>query len=104
MERLLSDINVTELKERLDRGEALNILDVREQLEYYTYNVGGKLLPLGALLSGDEDCPFDRSDEIIVVCQRGIRSETACRQLVLAGFGKVRNLAGGLLAYRRISE
>jgi rhodanese-related sulfurtransferase len=104
MERLLSDINVDELKLRLNEGEQLNILDVREVLEYHTYNVGGKLLPLGALLSGTEECPFDKTDEIIVVCQRGIRSETACRQLVQTGFEKVRNLAGGLLAYRRISE
>ncbi|WP_207531632.1 rhodanese-like domain-containing protein [Desertivirga arenae] len=104
MERQLSDIAPAELKERLQQGEDLKLLDVREQLEYFTYNIGGDNLPLGNLLRDIDDLEYSRDEEIVVICQRGIRSETACKQLSLAGFTKVRNLTGGLLAYRRIVE
>jgi len=104
MKRLLPDIDPAELKERLAKGEHLNLLDVREQLEYFTYNIGGQLVPLGNLLNGSEEADYNKDEEIIVICQRGIRSETACKQLTLAGFEKVRNLKGGLIAYRRIND
>ena len=95
------NIQVKELKERLESGESLNLIDVREELEYHTFNIGGENIPLGKLPQQLEDLDFEKSDEIIIICQRGIRSETGQRILQSAGFADVRNLEGGLLSYRK---
>ena len=97
------NIEAAEFLERRSSGEELRILDVRDELEYHTYNIGGFNVPLGKIRE-PEDFDFEAGDEIIVVCQRGIRSRTACRQLESMGFSNVRNLVGGLLALRRLNS
>lgn len=97
------NIEASELNKRLADREDLNILDVREELEFHTFNIGGLSLPLGKLRE-PEDLEFDSEEELIVVCQRGIRSRTACKLLEDMGFKKVRNLVGGLLALRRLER
>ena len=104
MKTQLSDITATELKEKLAKGEEIRLLDVREPIEFHTYNIGGQNLPLGTLSNTLDDLTYNKEEEIIVICQRGIRSETARRILAAAGYSKVYNLTGGLLAYRRITE
>lgn len=103
MEHPLNDISAAELKERITTDK-LQILDVREQLEYFTYNIGGQNLPLGDLPERIKSFGYNKDEEIVVICQRGIRSETARRILAASGFTNVRNLTGGLLAYRKITE
>ncbi len=98
------DITVGELKEKLQNTESLQILDVREELEFHTFNIGGQNIPLGILLREIEELDYTKDEEIIVVCQRGLRSETARRALESQGFTKVKNLTGGLLAWRRLIE
>lgn len=98
-----NDISAEELKEKLSKGTPLHLIDVREQLEYHTFNIGGQNIPLGALPASLEDLDYETDGEIVVICQRGIRSETARRLLVSAGYKNVKNLTGGLLAYRRVS-
>jgi rhodanese-related sulfurtransferase len=98
------NISVTELKERLSSRKELNIIDVREELEFHTFNVGGKNVPLGLLPSSLEEISINKEDELIVICQRGIRSATAQKILEASGFLNVRNLEGGLLAFRKISS
>ncbi len=97
----MANITVKELRERLAQHEPVQILDVREELEFYTFNIGGENIPLGKLTTVLEDLEWNTSEEIIVICQRGIRSETACRILAMAGFSNVRNLIGGLLEWRK---
>lgn len=97
----MANITVKELRERLAQQEAVQILDVREELEFHTFNIGGENIPLGKLPTVLEDLEWNTSEEIIVICQRGIRSETACRILAMAGFSNVRNLLGGLLEWRK---
>lgn len=104
MKHPLNDITASELKEKLSNGNQVTIIDVREKLEYYTYNIGGENLPLGTLSTELEDLNYAKNEEIVVICQRGIRSETARRLLVSSGYTNVRNLTGGLIAYRRITE
>jgi rhodanese-related sulfurtransferase len=104
MKHPLSDISAAELKEKLGKGEDIHLLDVREQLEFHTYNIGGQNLPLGNLSRSLEDLDYNKDDEIVVICQRGLRSETGRRILAAAGYTRVYNLEGGLLAYRRITE
>jgi rhodanese-related sulfurtransferase len=95
------DISATELKEKITQAQPVALLDVREQLEYHTFNIGGENIPLGTLTENLNDLDYNKDDEIVVICQRGIRSETARRLLVSAGYTNVRNLTGGLIAYRR---
>lgn len=95
------NITASELSERLINPESVRIIDVREELEFHTFNIGGENIPLGKLLAGVNDIEFNKEEEIVVVCQRGLRSETARRVLVSHGFGNVKNLSGGLLAWRR---
>lgn len=95
------NITASELSERLTNPGSVRIIDVREELEFHTFNIGGENIPLGKLLAGVNEIEFNKEEEIVVVCQRGLRSETARRLLVSHGFGNVKNLSGGLLAWRR---
>jgi rhodanese-related sulfurtransferase len=95
------DMTVNELKALLDVSRSINMIDVREELEFHTFNIGGKNIPLGKLLAEMDELEYDKNDELIVLCQRGIRSETARRVLMDHGYKNVRNLKGGLLAWRR---
>src|SRR3989440_4976588 len=92
-----SEMQVEELKQRLDRGEDLFVLDVREPHEYQICNLGGHLIPLGDLPSRVNE--LDTSKEIVAHCRSGVRSAKAANFLRQAGFKKVHNLAGGILAW-----
>ncbi len=98
----MNDISAAEFKERNKVPVSFQIIDVREELEYQTFNLGGDNIPLGKLLTEAEDLEYDKEIEIIVICQRGLRSETARRKLTNIGFNKVRNLTGGILAIRKL--
>ena len=98
----MQQITVKELKERLDAGEQLNILDVREPYEYADYNIGGRLVPLGKIQSMQVDELEDWKDqEIIVHCKSGARSQTACMFLETLGFANTKNLEGGMNAWKQ---
>src|SRR5213592_1352396 len=86
-----------ELKARLDRGDDLYILDVREPHEYQICNIKGHLLPLGELPRRVHE--LDSSNEIVAHCRSGKRSAEAVDFLRKAGFRKVLNLKGGILAW-----
>ncbi|MCO4294546.1 rhodanese-like domain-containing protein [Solitalea sp. MAHUQ-68] len=98
------DISAAELKERIDKGESLHIIDVRNQLEFHTFNIGGTNIPLGKLTSTIEDLDFDSEDELILICAHGIRSKTAVQLLEQSGFTNVRNLKGGILSIKRLTN
>lgn len=95
------NITVTDLKDRINRNVPVLLIDVREELEFHTFNIGGENIPLGRLISGTIEFEFNKEQEIIVLCQRGLRSETARRVLVSKGYDNVKNLQGGLLAWRK---
>jgi sulfur-carrier protein adenylyltransferase/sulfurtransferase len=91
------EIQVEELKRRLDSGEDLFVLDVREPHEYQICNINGHLIPLGDLPKRVHE--LDSSREIVAHCRSGVRSAKAVTFLQQAGFKKVHNLAGGILAW-----
>ncbi|MGB8540216.1 MAG: molybdopterin-synthase adenylyltransferase MoeB [Candidatus Acidiferrales bacterium] len=91
------EIAPRELKARLDRGDDLFILDVREPHEYQICNLGGHLIPLGELSRRTNE--LDSSREIVAHCRSGKRSAEAVEFLRNAGFRKVLNLKGGILAW-----
>ena len=100
----MDTITVKEVKTRLEAGEKLNILDVREPDEYADYNIGGKLFPLGKIqaLQVDELKPW-KDQEIIIHCRSGKRSLTACLILESLGFSNTKNLEGGMLDWQEQS-
>lgn len=94
------DITVQELKERLDKGEELNLFDVREPNEYEADNIGATLIPLGELPYRIDELDGLQDEEVIVHCRSGARSARAQQFLEENGFTNVRNVTGGMLAYR----
>jgi sulfur-carrier protein adenylyltransferase/sulfurtransferase len=91
-----TEISAVELKERLDRGDALKIIDVREPNEYQINRIAGSvLLPLGDVAQRYKE--LDPADEIVVHCKMGGRSAKAADFLRSVGFKKVLNLKGGIL-------
>ena len=97
----MENITVEELKKRLDPGEKLNIVDVREPYENAEFNIGGMLYPLGNIQSMmvDELEPF-KDEEIILYCRTGNRSGQACMILETLGFKNTKNLVGGVMAWQ----
>ncbi|MFZ3201059.1 MAG: molybdopterin-synthase adenylyltransferase MoeB [Candidatus Acidiferrales bacterium] len=91
------EITPRELKTRLDRGDDIFILDVREPHEYQICNLGGRLIPLGEL--SRRAAELDSSREIVAHCRSGKRSAEAVEFLRQAGFRKIWNLKGGILAW-----
>jgi molybdopterin/thiamine biosynthesis adenylyltransferase/rhodanese-related sulfurtransferase len=93
----IPEITPEELKKKLDCGEDVFVLDVREPHEYQICNLGGYLIPLGELPKRVHE--LDTSREIVAHCKMGARSARAVDFLKKAGFTKVRNLSGGITAW-----
>jgi len=93
----IPQLTVKELKRRIDAGEDVQLIDVREPYEYQIAQIGGKLIP-------QNDVPnrlaeIDRDREVIVHCRSGARSQRIAEFLQQAGYPNVVNLAGGILAW-----
>src|SRR5271168_611980 len=97
MNNSISQISVIDFKRRLDTGEDVYLLDVREPHEYQIANLGGHLIPLGDLPARVQE--LDSSREIVIHCKMGGRSQKAAEFLQQTGFRKVQNLAGGIQAW-----
>ncbi len=94
------DITAAELAEKIERGDPLRLIDVREPHELEISRIpGAKLFPLGSLAARLSE--LDSAQEMVVICKSGIRSARALELLVSAGFRKVRNLKGGINAWAR---
>ncbi len=95
----LSEITASELKRRLDHGDDLQVIDVREPNEYEIARLPGtKLIPLGQVVNRINE--IDPARETVVHCKGGVRSAKAIRSLQEAGFtGKLINLKGGITAW-----
>jgi adenylyltransferase/sulfurtransferase len=93
----IPQITVKELKRRIDAGEDVQLIDVREPYEYQIAQIGGRLIP-------QNDVPqrlaeIDRDREVVVHCRSGARSQRIAEFLKQAGYPQVANLAGGILAW-----
>jgi rhodanese-related sulfurtransferase len=94
-------ITAEELKARIDAGEQLHIVDVREPGEHAEFNIGGTLVPLGKITSMQADELDElKEKEVIFYCRSGNRSGQACMFAESMGFTNVVNLTGGMLAWR----
>jgi rhodanese-related sulfurtransferase len=96
----MTTITVQTLKKRLDEGEKLNLIDVREPAEYTEKNINAQLIPLGRIMSMQiEELEDLRNEEIIIHCRSGVRSMQACMMLEQMGFTNTVNVEGGILAW-----
>jgi rhodanese-related sulfurtransferase len=97
----MENITAEQLKSRLDAGEKINIVDVREPHENAEFNIGGTLIPLGKILSMQVEEIEDLKDqELVLYCRSGNRSGQACMFLDAMGFKNTKNLVGGMLGWQ----
>ena len=97
----MKNITVEELKSRIDAGEKINLIDVREPNEYAEFNIGGQLVPLGKIQSMQiEDIEDLKDEEVIIHCRSGKRSVAACQFLETMGFTNTVNVLGGALEWQ----
>lgn len=97
MEDDIPQLSVKELKQRLDAGEDLFILDVREPVEYEIANIGGTLIPQDEV--PERLSEIDPGREIVVFCRSGQRSQTIAEFLKAMDYPRVANVAGGIVAW-----
>lgn len=96
-------ISAIDVKTRIDSGESLHLLDVRQPEEHEEFNIGGTLLPLSQIQSMQTEDIEDLKDaEIICYCKSGNRSMMASVFLKQIGFSNVKNMVGGIEAYKRL--
>ena len=98
------DITPEELKERKEKGESLNVIDVREKWEFDEVNLNALLIPLQTLPHRLAEIEQFKDAELIVHCRSGKRSDNAKKFLEQNGFKNVRNLLGGIEAYLSLEE
>ena len=97
----MQNITPEEVKERLEKGEHLNLVDVREPHERAEFNIGGLFVPLGKVQTMQiDELENLKDEEVIVYCRSGNRSGQAAMILETMGFSNTKNLAGGMLAWQ----
>jgi rhodanese-related sulfurtransferase len=97
----MQNITPEEVKERLDKGEQLNLVDVREPHERAEFNIGGVHIPLGQVqMMQVDELENLKNEEVIVYCRSGNRSGQAAMILDTLGFANTKNLSGGMLAWQ----
>lgn len=99
----MQNITAEEVKARIDAGEQLNLVDVREPHEHADFNIGGTLYPLGKIqtMQVDELEPLKEA-EVIVYCRSGNRSGQAAMILDMLGFKNTKNLVGGMMNWETV--
>jgi len=97
----MKTIDVSTLKKKMDGGEDLNLVDVREVSEHDEFNIGGILLPLGNIRVGEIDSiEHLKENEVYLYCRSGNRSGQAALILESMGFTNVTNVVGGMLSWK----
>jgi len=96
---MYSQITPAELNARLKAGEHIQLLDVREPDEFAIATIGGKLIPLGEIISRHQE--LDPELPTAVLCHHGVRSARAAQFLISVGFTNVMNISGGIDRWSR---
>ena len=98
----MTNITPEEVKQRLDAGEKLNLIDVREPHENAEFNIGGMLIPIGKIQSQQiEEIEDLKNEEEILYCRSGNRSGIGALVLDQLGFANTKNLVGGMLSWQQ---
>lgn len=96
----MEDITVREVKERMDAGEKLDIIDVREPHEWDMAHITDQNWPMATVPARVAELQEFKDKELIINCRSGGRSGQITMYLRSQGFSKVRNLLGGMLAWK----
>ena len=100
MSELQRQLTPLELQTRMDKGDDIELIDVREPHEHEQFNIGGRLIPLGEIMNKSEEIPSDKA--VVFYCKMGIRSQIAIQRLQQKfGLTNLINLKGGLKAWKR---
>ena len=96
----MKEVTVLELKKMIDDKVDFQLIDVREEHEFDTANLGGELIPLGTII--DQGDQISRDKPVIIHCRSGARSAAAVRELESRyGFENLANLKGGIMAWAK---
>lgn len=96
----MKEITVKELKEKIDKKESFQLIDVREQYEHEFANISGELIPMGQIISEKDKIQSDKP--VVIYCRSGNRSAVVIQALEQRfGFTNLYNLKGGILAWAR---
>lgn len=95
----MKSITREELKGWLEEQKDFVLVDVREEWEHQAYNIGGLLIPMGELMSQKNLIPQDK--DVVIYCEKGIRSTIAIQRLESVGYKNLINLQGGMSAWKR---
>lgn len=99
----MQSITSAALKEKIDSGEDIQLIDVRESFEHNEFNIGGILIPLGNIIRQIDK--IDKERPVVIYCHKGIRSQLAIQRLQEKfPFSNLINLIGGTEAWRRQFE
>ena len=90
----MNQVSAEEVLSKIESGEDVFLVDVREEEEHANFNIGGKLIPLTELMDHLDEIPKDR--EVIIYCKLGVRSQIAIQRLEQKGFNNLINLTGGV--------
>ncbi len=96
----MQQLTPQELKEKLDSNADVLLIDIREDWEREEYNIGGIHIPMGEIPARLADIPKDK--EVVLYCEKGIRSTIAIQRLETLGFQNLINLSGGMKAWKSI--
>jgi rhodanese-related sulfurtransferase len=94
----MQQITPQELKYKLDSNADVLLIDIREDFERDAYNIGGLHIPMGEVPSKLSDIPRDK--DVVIYCEKGIRSTIVIQRLEAAGFNNLINLSGGMKAWK----
>lgn len=93
-------ISPQELKNKLNSNAEVLLVDIREDWEREAYNIGGVHIPMGDLMARLTEIPKDK--EVVLYCEKGIRSTIAIQRLEGLGFKNLYNLNGGMKAWKEL--
>ncbi len=94
----MHQITPTELKSWIESNKGFLLVDIREGWERELFNIGGIHIPMGDLFLKQADIPKD--GDVVLYCEKGIRSTIAIQRMETLGFHNLYNLSGGMKAWK----
>jgi rhodanese-related sulfurtransferase len=97
----MKNLTAEELKSWINHNGKFSLIDVREEWERESYNIGGAHIPVAELMSRKQE--ISKEDPVVIYCEKGIRSSIVIQRLEPLGYDNLYNLSGGLKAWKAIS-
>jgi len=98
----MHQVTCVQLHQWISEERDFLLIDVREEWEHEAYNIGGILISSGTLITRKNELPIDK--DIVIYCEKGIRSAIAIQRLEALGFEKLHNLTGGMKAWKEFQK